>query len=54
MKNRTKGSFTNYVGKFLTFLTTYFASVDIIYLINVDKKLTFLDYLVPTHLFLPT
>ena len=28
--------------------------VDIFYLINIDKKSTFLDYLVPTHLLVST
>ena len=38
------GSFTNYVDKILAFLTT---SVDIFYLMNIDKKWTFLDHLPP-------
>ena len=37
-----KRAFTNYVEKFLSFLTPY---VDIFYLINVDQKSTFLNYL---------
>ena len=45
--NLTKGSFTNYVDKFLAFFDHLPPSVDIFYLINVDKKSTFLDYLPP-------
>ena len=40
--NYYKGSFTNYVDKFLAFLTTY-QPVDIFYLTNIDKKSTLLD-----------
>ena len=37
--------FTNYVDKFLALSDHLPPSIDIFYLINVDKKSTFLDYL---------
>ena len=42
------GSFTNYVDTFLVPFDPLSPSVNIFYNINVDKKSTFLDYLVPT------
>ena len=43
IKNPLYGSFTNYVDKILDFFDHPPSSVDIFYLMNVDKKLTFLD-----------
>ena len=40
-----KGAFTNYVDKFLAFFDHLSPSIDIFYLINLDKKSRFLDYL---------
>ena len=42
---RNKGAFTNYVDRFMTFFDHLPPYVDIFYLINVDKKSTFLDSL---------
>ena len=39
---------TNYVDKFLAFFDKLPPSVDIFYLVNVDKKSTFMDYLPPS------
>ena len=48
MKNDRKGSFTNYVDKILAFFDHLTPFIDIFYLINIDKKLTFLNYLPPS------
>ena len=40
-----KGSFTNYVDTILTFFDHLPPSVDIFYVMNIDKKWTFLDHL---------
>ena len=40
-----RGSFTNYVDKVLTFFDHLTSSVDTFYLINIDEKLIFLNYL---------
>ena len=42
-----KGSFTNYFDKILASFDHLTPSVDIFYLMNIDKKSTFLDYLLP-------
>ena len=45
LKYLIRGVVTNYVDKFLSFVDHLPTYVDIFYLINVDKKSTFLDYL---------
>ena len=40
-----KGPFKNYVGKILAFFDHLPPCVDIFYVMNVDKKWTFLDHL---------
>ena len=48
--DRVKPCFVQYVrpkGRSKTTLTSFLAFFDIFYLINVDKKLTFMDYLPP-------
>jgi hypothetical protein len=43
-----KGPFTNYVDKILACFDHLPPSVDIFYLMNIDEKSTFLDYLTPS------